>query len=295
MKRRAVLAGLIAVTAAFVAMGESMRAQDAGAGATASSKADVDAAARHIVVQSTTSTENSGLFKHLLPMFTAKTGIEVRVVAVGTGQAIKNAANGDGDVLLVHDKPAEEKFVADGLGVRRHDIMYNDYVLVGPDDDPAAIAGGKDAVAAVGRIAASKAPFVSRGDDSGTHKAELRLWKDAGVDAKAASGTWYREAGQGMGATLNTAAGMNAYALTDRATWSSFKNRGRLKLLAEGDKALFNQYGAILVNPDRHPNVKKAEGQAFIDWLVSKEGQDAIAAFKIEGEQQFFPNAAPTQ
>jgi tungstate transport system substrate-binding protein len=249
---------------------------------------------KHILVQSTTSTENSGLFKHLLPQFTKKTGVEVRVVAVGTGQAIKNARNGDGDVLFVHDKPSEEKFVAEGFGVKRFDVMYNDYVIVGPGKDPAGIAGTKDAVAALKTIAGAKAPFVSRGDDSGTHKAELRLWKTAGVDVKAASGTWYREAGTGMGATINTGVGMGAYVLTDRATWSSFKNRGDFKIVVEGDRRLFNQYGIILVNPAKHPNVKQAEGQAFIDWVLSAEGQNAIKSFQINGEQQFFPNAGPT-
>ena len=250
--------------------------------------------AKYIVVQSTTSTENSGLFKHLLLMFTAKTGIEVRVVAVGTGQAVKNAQNGDGDVLFVHDKPSEEKFVAEGWGVKRFDVMYNDFVVIGPDKDPAAIAGTKDVVAAFKKIGDAKAAFVSRGDDSGTHKAELRLWKDAGVDAKAASGTWYREAGSGMGATINTGVGMGAYVFTDRATWSSFKNRGDYRIMVEGDNKLFNQYGVILVNPAKHPNVKQAEGQAFVDWVLSREGQGAIASFQINGEQQFFPNAAPT-
>ena len=244
-----------------------------------------------IVIQSTTSTENSGLFAYLLPLFTKKTGIEVRVVAVGTGQAIKNAMNGDGDVLLVHDTAAEEKFVSEGWGVERHDLMYNDFVLVGPSRDPAGIAGGKDAVAALESIAEQRAPFALRGDDSGTHKAEFRLWKEAGVDVKSASGTWYRELGQGMGATLNTAVGMDAYALTDRATWSAFKNRANHKVMVEGDRRLFNQYGIMLVNPDKHPNVKQAEGQAIIDWLLSKEGQEALASFKINGEQQFFPNA----
>jgi tungstate transport system substrate-binding protein len=251
------------------------------------------ATGKFIIVQSTTSTENSGLFKHILPMFTTKTGIEVRVVAVGTGQAIKNAANGDGDVLLVHDKPSEEKFVAEGGGMKRFDVMYNDFVVIGPATDPANVAGSKDAVAALAKIAAAKAPFVSRGDDSGTHKAELRLWKDAGVDAKAASGTWYREAGSGMGATINTGVGMGAYVFTDRATWSSFKNRGDYRIAVEGDKKLFNQYGIILVNPDKHPKVKKAEGQAFIDWVLGAEGQGAIKSFQINGEQQFFPNASP--
>jgi len=249
------------------------------------------APARFIVVQSTTSTENSGLFKELLPKFTARTGIEVRVVAVGTGQAIKNAQNGDGDVLFVHDKPSEEKFVADGWGVKRFDVMYNDFVVVGPAKDPAGIAGSKDVVAAFRRIADAKAPFVSRGDDSGTHKAELRLWKEAGVDAKAASGSWYREAGSGMGATINTGIGMGAYVFTDRATWSSFKARGDARIVVEGDKRLFNQYGVTLVNPAKHPRVKKAEGQAFVDWVLSPEGQGAIRAFQINGEQQFFPNA----
>jgi tungstate transport system substrate-binding protein len=249
---------------------------------------------KYILVQSTTSTENSGLFKHLLPLFTNKTGIEVRVVAVGTGQAIKNARNGDGDVLFVHDKPSEEKFVAEGFGVKRFDVMYNDFVIIGPAKDPAGIAGGKDVVAAYKKIAAAKAPFVSRGDDSGTHKAELRLWKDAGVDVKGASGTWYREAGTGMGATINTGVGMGAYVFTDRATWSSFKNRGDYKIVVEGDRLLFNQYGIILVNPAKHPRVKQAEGQAFIDWVLSPEGQGAIKSFQINGEQQFFPNAAPT-
>ena len=227
-------------------------------------------------------------------MFTAKTGIEVRVVAVGTGQAVKNAQNGDGDVLFVHDKPSEEKFVAEGWGVKRFDVMYNDFVVIGPAKDPAGIAGSKDVVAAFKKIGDAKAPFVSRGDDSGTHKAELRLWKDAGVDAKAASGTWYREAGSGMGATINTGVGMGAYVFTDRATWSSFKNRGDYSIVVEGDKKLFNQYGVILVNPAKHPNVKQAEGQAFVDWVLSREGQGAIGSFQINGEQQFFPNAAPT-
>jgi tungstate transport system substrate-binding protein len=249
---------------------------------------------KFIIVQSTTSTENSGLFQHLLPVFTKKTGIEVRVVAVGTGQAIRNAANGDGDVLFVHDKPSEEQFVAQGDGVRRFDVMYDDFILVAPATDPAQIAGTKDIVAAFKRIAEAKAPFMSRGDDSGTHKSELRLWKDASVDVKAASGTWYREAGSGMGATINAAVGMGAYVFTDRATWSSSKNRGEHKIAVEGDSKLFNQYGVILVNPDRHHKVKKAEGQAFIDWLLSTEGQTTIKSFKINGEQQFFPGTLPS-
>ncbi len=251
-----------------------------------------DAGDRFILVQSTTSTENSGLFKHLLPMFTAKTGIEVRVVAVGTGQAIKNAQNGDGDVLLVHDTAAEEKFVAEGFGVKRFDVMYNDFVVVGPASDPAKVAGSSDPIAALKAIVASGAPFISRGDDSGTHKAEMRFWKDTGVDAKSASGTWYREAGQGMGPTLKMASEMKAYVLTDRSTWSAFKSKGDAKILVEGDKRLFNPYGVILVNPAKHPNVKAADGQAFVDWIISNDGQNAISAFKIEGEQQFFPSAA---
>ena len=247
-----------------------------------------------IIVQSTTSTEQSGLFGHILPLFKDKTGIEVRVVAVGTGQAIKNARNGDGDVLFVHSKPDEEQFVADGQGVKRFDVMYNDFVLVGPKGDPAGVAGMTDITTALHKIAAARAPFASRGDDSGTHKAELKLWQGAGVDAKAASGTWYRETGSGMGPTLNTAAGMNAYALTDRGTWLSFQNRGNLDILVQGDAKLFNQYGVILVNPDKHPNVKADLGQQFVDWLISPEGQQAIAAYKINGEQLFFPNAHPS-
>lgn len=245
-----------------------------------------------IVVQSTTSTENSGLFKHLLPMFKAKTGIDVRVVAVGTGQAIKNAANGDGDVLLVHARKAEEEFIAKGGGVKRFDVMYNDFVIVGPKSDPAKVAATKTVADALKAISSAKAPFASRGDDSGTHKAELKLWQAAGIDLKAAGGDWYRSTGSGMGATLNTAAGMSAYALTDRATWSSFKNKADMKIVAEGDKALFNQYGVILVNPEKHKHVKVKEGQMFIDWLLGAEGQNAIRSFKIDGEQQFFPNAS---
>ena len=247
--------------------------------------------ASFIVVQSTTSTQNSGLFDHLLPIFTEKTGIEVRVVAVGTGQAIKNAANGDGDVLLVHAKSAEEAFVAEGNGVERFDLMYNDFVIVGPAADPAGIAGAGDAAAALQAIAASGATFASRGDDSGTHKAELKLWQAAGVDPTSASGEWYRETGSGMGATLNAAAGMGAYTLTDRATWVAFENKGDLRIVTEGDSALFNQYGVILVNPEKFPAVKAGEGQQFVDWLLSEEGQAAIAAYQVDGQQLFFPNA----
>ena len=244
-----------------------------------------------IIVQSTTSTQNSGLLNYILPIFKKKSGIDVRVVAVGTGQAIKNAANGDGDVLLVHAKPAEEKFVADGQGVKRFDVMYNDFVIVGPKSDPAKVAGGKNAAAAFKAIADAKAPFASRGDDSGTHKAEKRHWKAAGVDIDKASGDWYRSTGSGMGATLNTAAGMNAYALTDRATWIAFKNKGDLEIVVEGDPKLFNQYGVILVNPEKHKHVKVKEGQQFIDWLLSADGQNAIRSFKVDGQQLFFPNA----
>lgn len=244
-----------------------------------------------ILVQSTTSTEQSGLFGHILPLFEAKSDIEVRVVAVGTGQAIKNAQNGDGDVLLVHSRTDEERFVAEGWGVRRIDVMYNDFVLVGPLSDPASIAAGRDAAAAMAAIAEAKAPFASRGDDSGTHKAELKLWREAGVEVTGARGSWYRETGSGMGPTLNMAAGMNAYALTDRGTWLSFKNRGELAILVEGDRRLFNQYGVVLVNPARHLNVKAEAGQAFVDWLTGPEGQAAIATFKIDGQQLFFPNA----
>jgi tungstate transport system substrate-binding protein len=244
-----------------------------------------------ILVQSTTSTQNTGLYEYLVPKFKAKTGIGVNVVAVGTGQAIKNAMNGDGDVLFVHDKPAEEKFVAEGYGVERFDVMYNDFIIVGPGNDPAGIAGMKDTRAALKKLADRKSLFASRGDNSGTHAKELALWKAAGVDPAAASGTWYRETGSGMGATLNTAVGMGAYALTDRGTWISFKNKGDYRIVVEGDPELFNQYGVILVNPARFPNVKAKEGQAFIDWLLSDEGQAAIADFSIEGQQLFFPNA----
>jgi tungstate transport system substrate-binding protein len=249
------------------------------------------AAERFITVASTTSTENSGLLGFILPRFQQATGIEVRVVAVGTGQAIKNAERGDADVLLVHHRASEEQFVAQGFGVERHDVMYNDYVLLGPQTDPAGIKGMQDAVDALARIAAMQAPFVSRGDDSGTHKLELSLWEAAGIDVKKASGSWYREAGSGMGATLNTASGLGGYTVSDRATWISFKNKGRLAIAAEGDPRLFNQYGVILVNPDKHRHVNARNGQAFIDWLISEQGQQAIAEFRVDGEQLFFPNA----
>ena len=248
-----------------------------------------------IIVQSTTSTANSGLYDHILPLFTEKSGITVHVVAVGTGQAIKNAKNGDGDVLLVHAKPAEEKFVADGYGVKRFDVMYNDFILVGPKEDPAKVSGLRDGPDALELIARAKASFASRGDNSGTHKKEIRLWKAAGIDPTAASGTWYRETGSGMGATLNVAVGMGAYALTDRGTWISFKNKGGFVIHVEGDDKLFNQYGVILVNPAKHPRVKAEWGQAFIDWILGEEGQKAIADYKLGGEQLFFPNAGDGQ
>ncbi|MEM7499449.1 MAG: substrate-binding domain-containing protein [Pseudomonadota bacterium] len=246
---------------------------------------------RSIIVQSTTSTANSGLYDHILPAFEAETGIKVNVVAVGTGQAIRNAKNCDGDVLLVHAKAAEEAFVAEGYGTRRDDLMYNDFVIVGSAADPAGIKGMQDARAALGTIAEAQALFASRGDDSGTHKKERALWQGAGVDPSAASGTWYRETGSGMGATLNAATGMGAYTMTDRATWISFKNKGDLEVLVQGDAALFNQYGVIPVSPERCPSVKAAEAQAFADWLLSAEGQSAIGAYEVDGQQLFFPNA----
>ncbi|MFK7994971.1 MAG: substrate-binding domain-containing protein [Granulosicoccus sp.] len=246
-----------------------------------------------IVVQSTTSTQNSGLLDAILPTFTEKSGIDVRVVAVGTGQAIRNARNGDGDVLLVHARSSEEQFVNDGWGLERFDVMYNDFVLIGPADDPAGIAGGQDVVKALKVIASGKSGFASRGDDSGTHKTELTLWKAAGIDVHAASGRWYRETGSGMGATLNVGIGMGAYVLTDRATWIAFGNKGNYKVVVEGDDRLFNQYGVILVDPSRHANVKADHGQAFIDWLISDAGQRAIASYQIDDQQLFFPNASP--
>jgi len=246
---------------------------------------------RFITVASTTSTEQSGLFKHLLPAFEKKAGFQVRVVALGTGQALDMGKRGDADVVFVHAKALEEKFVSEGYGVKRFEVMYNDFVLVGPKSDPAKVGGTKDIVAALAKIKAAQAPFASRGDKSGTHFAELQLWKAAGIDIAKDKGPWYRDTGSGMGPTLNTAAGMNAYALTDRGTWLSFKNRGELLISVEGDKRLFNQYGVILVNPAKHAHVKKDMGQAFIDWIVSPAGQAAIAAYKIGGEQLFFPNA----
>jgi len=274
LPRRTVVGLLLLAAALVVRLPSTLQAED-----------------NFIIVQSTTSTQNSGLFDHILPLFTKKTGIEVRVVAVGTGQALKNAENGDGDVVLVHSKPDEEKFVADGFGVKRYDVMYNDFVIIGPASDPAKIGGLKDAVQAFKQIAETESPFASRADDSGTHKAELKVWQDAGLDPKAASGTWYLETGSGMGATISLAVGKGAYALTDRGTWLSYANKDDFKVLVEGDPKLFNQYGVILVDPAKHPNVKAKQGQAFIDWLTGPEGQAAIASYKIDGQQLFFPNA----
>ena len=247
---------------------------------------------KSIVVASTTSTQDSGLFDHILPLFKAKTGIDVKVISQGTGQALDTGRRGDADVVFVHARPQEEKFVADGFGVKRFAVMYNDFILVGPNSDPAGVKGSKDIVAALTAIKNKAAPFVSRGDKSGTHAAELALWKAAGIDiAGADKGPWYREIGQGMGAALNTASAMNGYVLADRGTWLSFKNRGELDIVVQGDRRLFNQYGVMLVNPQKHSQVKTEPGQAFIDWLISPAGQAAIADYKIEGQQLFFPNA----
>lgn len=262
------------IVIATVALGTSALAQD-----------------KSIVVASTTSTQDSGLFGHILPLFKAKTGIDVRVVAQGTGQALDTGRRGDADVVFVHAKPAEEKFLAEGFGVKRYPVMYNDFILVGPNSDPAGIKGSRDIVAALKALKDKGAPFISRGDKSGTHQAELNLWKVAGIDIAKDKGAWYKEIGQGMGAALNTASASNAYVLADRGTWLSFKNRGDLVIVAEGDKRLFNQYGVMLVNPQKHPSVKKELAQQFIDWLVSPEGQKAIADYKINGEQLFYPNA----
>jgi tungstate transport system substrate-binding protein len=243
-----------------------------------------------IIVASTTSTQDSGLFSYLLPIAKEKTGVEVKVLAQGTGQALETARRGDADVVFVHARSAEEKFLAEGFGVKRYPVMYNDFVVIGPKDDPAGVKG-RDVVAALQAIRTKGAPFISRGDRSGTHLAELALWKDAGIDITKDGGGWYKEIGQGMGAALNTASASNAYVLSDRGTWLAFKNRGDLAILVEGDKRLFNQYGVMLVNPAKHPTVKKEAGQRFIDWLVSPEGQNAIAGFRIEGQQLFYPNA----
>jgi len=271
LNRRSLLALALAASAAFAL---PTHAQD-----------------KSIVVASTTSTEQSGLFGHILPTFTKKTGIAVKVVALGTGQALDVGRRGDADVVFVHDRAAEDKFVAEGFGVDRRDVMYNDFVLIGPKSDPAKVAGGKDVAAALKAVAAAKAPFVSRGDKSGTHAAELRYFKDAGVDPNEGKGSWYRETGSGMGPALNTASSMNAYILADRGTWLSYKNRGELAIAVEGDRKMFNPYGVILVNPAKHAHVKQAEGRAFMDWLVSAEGQAAIASYKVGGEQLFFPDA----
>ena len=248
---------------------------------------------KSIVVASTTSTQDSGLFAHILPAFKAKTGIDVKVVAQGTGQALDTARRGDADVVCVHAKSQEEKLVADGFGVKRFEVMYNDFVLVGPKSDPAKLKGGKDILGALKTVSTAASPFVSRGDKSGTHAAEMALWKAARLDPSVAKPAWYREIGQGMGAALNAAAGMGSYVLADRGTWISFKNKADLEVVVEGDKALFNQYGVILVNPAKHAHVKKELGQSFVDWLVSAEGQNAIRSYKIDGQQLFFPNAEP--
>ena len=256
--------------------------------------ASVEAQQRYITVASTTSTEQSGLFKHLLPLFEQKTGIQARVVALGTGQALDMGRRGDADVVFVHAKPLEEKFVAEGHGVRRYEVMYNDFVLIGPKSDPAKVKSSRDILAGLKAINGKGAPFVSRGDKSGTHSAELRLWKQATLDPAAAKPAWYREIGQGMGAALNMSSAMGGYVLADRGTWLSFKNKGDLEIVLEGDKRLFNQYGIMLVNPAKHAHVKKELGQAFVDWIISKEGQDAIGSYQINGKQLFFPNASPT-
>lgn len=253
----------------------------------------VGAADKYITVASTTSTEQSGLFGYLLPIFEKKTGIQVRVVAVGTGQALAIGQRGDADVVFVHDKVAEQKFVAEGYGVGHKEVMYNDFVVIGPKSDPAKIAESKDVLGALQKIKAAKAPFVSRADKSGTHAAELRYWKAAGIDIGKEKGPWYKETGSGMGPALNTASGLNGYILADRGTWLNFKNRGDLKILVEGDKQLFNQYGIMLVNPAKHPQVKKELGEVFINWVISPEGQKTIANYKINGEQLFFPNFSP--
>ena len=269
------LTGIAAATAATLLAAQSASAQGT-----------------FITVASTTSTEQSGLFRQLMPAFTKATGIEARVVALGTGQALDMGRRGDADVVFVHDKAAEEKFVADGFGVKRFEVMYNDFVIVGPKADPAK-ARGKDVIEGLRKIAAAGAPFASRADKSGTHAAELRYWKAAGVDPAQSKTTWYRETGSGMGPTLNTASGMNAYALADRGTWLSFRNRGELEIVVEGDQRLFNQYGVMLVNPAKHAHVKEEAGRKFVDWVISPEGQKAIAAYRIGGEQLFFPNAKP--
>jgi tungstate transport system substrate-binding protein len=273
MRNRPICAA-IAVVVLFACAGVSALAQD-----------------RSIVVASTTSTQDSGLLDQILPLFKKRTGIDVKVVAQGTGQALETGRRGDADVVLVHARSQEDEFIAEGFGVKRFDVMYNDFVLIGPSDDPAGIKGSADIAAALRAIRAKEVPFVSRGDKSGTHSAELRLWKQGGIDVAAQKGDWYRSIGQGMGAALNTAGAMNAYVLSDRGTWLSFKNRGDLEVAVEGDRRLYNQYGVILVNPQKHPSVKAELGQSFIDWLISQEGQEAIGRYQIDGEQMFFPNA----
>ncbi len=250
------------------------------------------AADESILVASTTSTQDSGLFGYLLPLFKKQTGIEVKVVAQGTGQALDTARRGDADVVFVHDKAAEQKFVADGYGVKRYPVMYNDFILVGPKSDPAGVLGAKDILVAFRAIVAKASPFISRGDRSGTNMAELSLWAQAGIDIAASKGAWYRDIGQGMGAALNMASAENAYVLTDRGTWLAFRNRGDLVVAVEGDQRLFNQYGVILVNPQRYPEIKARPGQKFVDWLISRDGQNAIASYRINGEQLFHPNAS---
>ena len=252
-----------------------------------------NASERFIVVASTTSTENSGLYNFILPRFSEQTGIEVRVVAVGTGQALHIAQNGDADVLLVHHRPSEDQFISQGYGVTRYDLMYNDYILVGPRDDPAAVLSAANVIGAIRRIATSKSLFISRGDDSGTHKKELELWNQSGIDTTKAGNGWYQETGRGMGGTLNMASALDAYTLSDRATWLKFGNKGRLDILFQSDPPLFNPYGIILVNPEKHPHIKTRDGQTFIEWMLSETGQTLIADYRILGQQAFFPTAKP--
>ena len=252
-----------------------------------------NASERFIVVASTTSTENSGLYSFVLPRFSEQTGIEVRVVAVGTGQALHIAQNGDADVLLVHHRPSEDQFISQGYGVTRYDLMYNDYILVGPRDDPASVLSAANVIGAVQRIATNKSLFVSRGDDSGTHKKELELWNQSGIDTTKVGNGWYQETGRGMGGTLNMASALDAYTLSDRATWLKFGNKGRLDILFQSDPPLFNPYGIILVNPEKHPHIKTRDGQTFIEWMLSEAGQTLIADYRILGQQAFFPTAKP--
>jgi tungstate transport system substrate-binding protein len=285
ISRRLLLAAGFSATFAGLALAQTTTVAPPAASTPAA------AGTRFIIVSSTTSTQDSGLFGHILPLFQAKTGIEVRVVSQGTGQALDTGRRGDADVVFVHAKVQEEKFLAEGFALERKPVMYNDFVLIGPKSDPAGVAGTKDIVAALKAIQEKSAPFVSRGDKSGTHSAELALWKVAGIDLDQKKGSWYRDIGQGMGAALNTAGGMGAYLLSDRGTWISFKNRGDLTIAVEGDRRLFNQYGVMAVNPAKHPHVKVNDGQSFVNWLISPEGQKAIADYKIDGQQLFFPNA----